>query len=245
MNLLTVRPIPVSRWLYSKTTSRVVSVSLLLVLVTLVTHTVLNALYGDAAPDTSTISPALLPTFEPPSVPAWLGTVAAAQPASTWVLVGAVAAGQKGYALLQKSDERARLVRIGQMLPDGTQLIAVERKSAILLQQGVQTTVSLASIPSLAGTNMAFSPSLPILNTAAAVSMNVGDAAIQASITAAQVQQQAAQQALQHQQAQQEQMMTMQVQAQTGQASAATPSSMVTPPNLLRPSMINRPIPAP
>jgi hypothetical protein len=57
-------------------------------------------------------------------------------------------AGKGSYALLQKNQDRALLLRVGKQLPDGTELLSVQHKAAILLQNGTKTTLILAEVNS-------------------------------------------------------------------------------------------------
>jgi hypothetical protein len=226
--------------------SRTASVVLLAGLVALITHTVLNVVYSDTAPATD-VSPSVA-TFTPPSPPAWLLTTASAVSVSPFNLVGVVVEGSSGYALLQQGEQRAKLLRVGQSLPDGTQLLAVHQKSATLIQQGVQSTLTLSAAnnsgnnsggPTANSAMGAINPvtGLPSNLPAMPAIAPVSDAAIQASINAA----------MQNQQMQQTQQaqMAQQVAQEQAMAQAAIQSVTPTPPAVpatLQPQMRQNPM---
>lgn len=137
-----------SFWLQKHVVNYFINTLLLALLLGLITHTLLNMLYGSPpilvasnTDDTINIAPLT------PSVPAWLSTVSNNN-TSVWNLVGTVVAGKASYALLQKNQDRALLLRVGKQLPDGVKLLSVQHKAATLLQNGTETVLTLPEVHS-------------------------------------------------------------------------------------------------
>jgi hypothetical protein len=112
------------------------------------THTILNTFYGEQAPlsniQSANDSMGIAPIT--PITPSWFSSAASNANSSLWRLVGTVVAGKRSYALLQTNEERALLLRIGQSLPDGSQLLSVQHKSATLINNGTETLLTLAEV---------------------------------------------------------------------------------------------------
>jgi hypothetical protein len=121
--------------------ARLVTIVLLAALAGLVTHTILNTVYG--APPPAVALPLSQPAQAP--MPNWLagGAVAAVAASSDLKLLGVIAQGSTGIALLQQSGKRAQPLRVGQSLPDGTQLKSVKGKTATVLINSETRTLTL------------------------------------------------------------------------------------------------------
>jgi hypothetical protein len=184
-----------SFWLRKNVIKYFINSLLLALLLGLITHTLLNTLYGSppilvttSADDTISIAPLT------PTTPTWLSTLSSGD-SSVWNLIGTVVAGKGSYALLQKNQDRALLLRVGKQLPDGTELLSVQHKAAILLQNGTKTTLTLAEVNSdktaIDADNNAVNSSNPdLINQQQAIEQQVAQqeqAAIQAQMEATQI----------------------------------------------------------
>ncbi len=183
-----------SFWLQKHVVKYFINSLLLALLLGLITHTLLNTLYGSSpllvttdADETISVAPLT------PTVPAWLSTLSS-RDTSVWNLVGTVVAGKASYALLQKNQDRALLLRVGKQLPDGAALLSVQHKAATLLQNGTKTTLTLAELildkTSISTNNHAIDSSNPNFITQRVIEQQVAQqeqAAIQAQIEAAQI----------------------------------------------------------
>ncbi|MEN9912493.1 MAG: hypothetical protein RI956_937 [Pseudomonadota bacterium] len=182
-------------WLQKHLIKYLINSLLLALLLGLITHTLLNILYGSppvlaatSADDTINVAPLT------PSTPAWLSTLSSSN-TSVWNLVGTVVAGKGSYALLQKNQDRALLLRVGKQLADGTKLVSVKHKAATLLQNGTETTLTLAEVSSNntvidTGDNAANSSNSDLVNQQQAIEQQTAQqeqAAIQAQMEAAQI----------------------------------------------------------
>ena len=166
-----------SRFVQSTTAARVCCIVLLAVLAGLVTEAFLKLAYQPLAAALGASAPALSPPaagLAPKGVPAWMagGAVGAdgALASSDIKLMGVVAQGASGYALIQfEPNKRAQVLRVGQKLADGTQLKSVSGQSAVLINnnQGNNQTQTLYLQPSTS-TGAASTALLPAaLNVAA------------------------------------------------------------------------------
>jgi threonine dehydratase len=113
------------------------------------------------------------------SVPGWLaGGIETFAASSDLKLVGVVAQGAAGIALVQQAGKRAQVLHVGQSLADGTQLKSVQSKTATLLVNGEPRTLTLESAkPTSAGIAMnnaapAYVP-MPDVNAAVAQQMQL------------------------------------------------------------------------
>lgn len=138
------------RFSLQKSLPALVCVALLALGAALGTHFVLKTLYGVPAP--AALAPLAAPIAV--GVPAWLAGGGAAQDSSISVL-GIVAQstdGQRGLALLQTSSgDRAKVYSVGQTLPNGAVLQAVQSRSVTLNAQGQLQTLPLDLKTSAAG----------------------------------------------------------------------------------------------
>jgi hypothetical protein len=177
-------------FLNSTTAARTVTIVLLAALAGLTTHAVLKLAYGAPAPSNDPLPATMGDSAKP--VPLWLtggdNTLSAA--ASDIKLLGVVAqgnAGRQGYALLQITGKRAQVVQVGQTMADGTQLLRVQGKTAIVNIGGQQRILNLEA-PS--GSTATVNGAMPILTTPQVYNPSADAAAQQAQIAqAAQIQQ--------------------------------------------------------
>ncbi len=123
--------------------ARLATIVLLAALAGLVTDAVLKISYGTPAPLSA---PALAVDAAKP-VPAWLagGDAAAAAP-SDLKLLGVIAQGASGIALVQQTGKRAQVLHVGQRLPDGTLLKSVQGKTATVLVNNENRTLTLDTL---------------------------------------------------------------------------------------------------
>lgn len=119
--------------------ARLVCIVLLAALAGLVTDAVLKVVYGVPAPLIH--SPSIVETSA--STPNWLAGGALALAPSDLKLVGVVAQGASGIALVQQLGKRAQVLHVGQTLADGTQLKSVQGKTATVLVNNVPRTLNL------------------------------------------------------------------------------------------------------
>lgn len=183
-----------SFWLRKNVIKYFINSLLLALLLGLITHILLNTLYGSppvlvttSADDTINIAPLT------PATPTWLSTLSSGD-SSVWNLIGTVVAGKGSYALLQKNQDRALLLRVGKQLPDGTELLSVQHKAAIILQNGTKTTLTLAAVNSdktaIHDDSNGMDSSSPDFNQQQAIEQQMAQqeqAAIQAQMEAAQI----------------------------------------------------------
>ena len=120
--------------------ARLACIVLLAALAGLMTDAVLKVVYGTPAP--AIAAPANVVSNKAP--PNWLaGGVAATTASSDLKLVGVVAQGASGIALVQQAGKRAQLLHVGQSLADGTRLKSVQGKTATVLVNGELRTMTL------------------------------------------------------------------------------------------------------
>jgi hypothetical protein len=120
--------------------ARLVCIVLLAALAGLVTDAVLKIVYGAPAP--AVLAPSSVEMNAP--TPNWLaGGVAALTAPSDLKLVGVIAQGASGIALIQQLGQRAQILHIGQKLADGTQLKSVQGKTATVLVNNALRTLNL------------------------------------------------------------------------------------------------------
>jgi hypothetical protein len=127
----------------SKAIARALTVALLVGLAALLAHFYLKIQFGAPAPSA-------LPSVSSvvPSTPSWMlgASASAAVPVSDYKLLGVVAQGGSGYALIQNQttpNKRALVLKVGQSLPDGSRLLQVSPKAIVLVLDGVEKTLPL------------------------------------------------------------------------------------------------------
>jgi hypothetical protein len=176
--------------------ARLVTIVLLAALAGLMTHTILNTVYG--APAAAVAAP------------------------SDLKLLGVIAQGSTGIALLQQTGKRALPLRVGQSLPDGTQLKSVKGKTATVLINGETRILTLE----------------PATGSAGAIAVNNAAPTMAAPMPVMAATDMAAQTALQMQQAQQVQQLQQAVAAQVPAEQAISEQN---PANNLRKRLGGRP----
>jgi hypothetical protein len=123
--------------------ARTVAIVLLAALSGIVTDAVLKVNYGAPAP-------AIMPVMSPqPSkaAPNWLlGASAAAAAPTDLKLLGVIAQGVGGLALLQQTGKRPQVLRVGQSMADGTRLKSVQGKTATVWLNNETRTLTLDAI---------------------------------------------------------------------------------------------------
>jgi hypothetical protein len=139
--------------------ARLVCIVLLAALAGLVTDAILKVVYGAPAPAINAVTG----TEVAQSTPNWLaGGTATIAPASDLKLLGVVAQGVFGMALVQQTGKRAQVLHVGQALADGTQLKSVQGKTATILVNHELRTFTLEtnspSSPALAVNQLASAP---------------------------------------------------------------------------------------
>jgi hypothetical protein len=157
--------------------ARLVTIVLLAALAGLVTQVFLAVAYGTPAPAMGTAA-----SIEAPKpAPAWLagGSAAAANTPSDLKLLGVIAQGASGIALLQATGKRAAPLHVGQSLADGTLLKSVQGKTATVLINGELRTLTLdvAGSTAAAAVNATPTPPTPSVPMAVAPNNMVNDAA--------------------------------------------------------------------
>ncbi len=166
--------------------ARLATIVLLAALAGLITQAVLTVAYGTPAPAISGVSmtDAAKPT------PSWLagGNAAAMAAPSDLKLLGVVAQGASGIALLQVTGKRAVPLHVGQALADGTVLKSVQGKTATVLINGELRTLTLDQAGSTAAAAVNATPS-PTPNLPPPVAAMPAMAVTDAAQTAMQLQQ--------------------------------------------------------
>jgi hypothetical protein len=156
--------------------ARLVTIVLLAALAGLLTQVFLTVAYGTPAP-----AMGAAPSIDAPKpAPAWLagGTAAAASTPSDLKLLGVIAQGASGIALLQATGKRAAPLHVGQNLADGTVLKSVQGKTATVLINGELRTLTLDVAGSTAAAvNATPTPPTPSVPMAVAPNSMVNDAA--------------------------------------------------------------------
>jgi hypothetical protein len=201
----------VTQILNSTAAARLSTIVLLAALAGLLTHGYLTLQYGDSAPvGDAGHSGVVMPASKP--APAWLtgGSDALVSSAPSDIkLLGVVAQGATGYALIQTAGKRAQVLLVGQALADGTQLLSVSGKSAVFNVHGTPQLLSLDPSSGAAAANMAAPTPTQGAQPDAAAQVALQQAQLQQA-QMQQVQMQQAQQAHQAQQAQDLQQAQMQ-----------------------------------
>jgi hypothetical protein len=108
--------------------------------------------------------------------------VGSASAPSDLKLLGVVAQGASGMALVQQTGKRPQIMHVGQTLADGTQLKSVQGKTAtVLINQALRTlTLDVAgSAPAAVAVNTAVAPPMPAAPMAAVMPPDAAQTAVQ------------------------------------------------------------------
>lgn len=141
--------------------ARLACIVLLAALAGLVTDAFLKITYGAPAPAAAP----LISAANAKPTPNWLAGAASASIApSDLKLLGVIAQGPTGIALVQQTGKRAQVLRVGQSLADGTQLKSVSGKTATVQMNQTLKTLTLDAIAGKTATiAMSNAPSAPII----------------------------------------------------------------------------------